>query len=267
MDDYELFKQKILKKTDLDLSLYKEKQMKRRIYSLASRNGYDNLAEYFKLIDSDDEKFEEFLNFLTINVSEFFRNVEQWDIVEKSILPSLLQKNSSIKIWSAACSTGEEPYTLLMILKRLNAPIDKIQIIASDIDDGALEKAKIGIYPLNSLKNVSPDLKTKYFKKTDDGKYAISDEIKQKIKFMKHNLLKDPFVDGCNLIVCRNVMIYFTDEAKSNIYTNFSKSLNKDGVLFVGSTEQIINPGEYNLKSLKTFFYGRVDGNYTAESI
>jgi cheR methyltransferase, SAM binding domain len=259
-DSYEQFKEKILRKTGINLTLYKEAQMKRRISSLASRNGFNDLLEYFKFIDNDKEKFNEFINFMTINVSEFFRNPEQWKIVETKLFPAFLSKNKDIKVWSAACSTGEEPYTITMILSTL-LPLNKITVYATDIDDGAMAKAKAGVYIASSLKNVPTELKNKYFKKNDDGKFEISNEIKSRVQFKKHNLLKDPYIDKCDLIVCRNVMIYFTDDAKNEIYQKFSNSLKPDGVLFVGSTEQIISPQQFDLKSLKTFFYGRTNSN------
>ncbi len=259
-DSYEQFKEKILRKTGIKLTLYKEAQMKRRISSLASRNGFNDLLEYFKFIDNDKEKFNEFINFMTINVSEFFRNPEQWKIVETKLFPAFLSKNKDIKVWSAACSTGEEPYTITMILSTL-LPLNKITVYATDIDDGAMAKAKAGVYIASSLKNVPTELKNKYFKKNSDGKFEISNEIKSRVQFKKHNLLKDPYIDKCDLIVCRNVMIYFTDDAKNEIYQKFSNSLKPDGVLFVGSTEQIISPQQFDLKSLKTFFYGRTNSN------
>ncbi len=254
MSQYESFKEKILKKTGINLSLYKEKQMKRRIESLASRNGYSDLNLYYNAIDKDVELFKEFINYMTINVSEFYRNPEQWKIVENEIFPALLKKKGTIKIWSAACSTGEEPYTLTMILSQ-HLPLSKINIIATDIDKEAMAKAQTGIYSENSLKNVPSNIADKYFTKVTDKTYSISNDIKKCVSFKQHNLLKDKFVDGCDLIVCRNVLIYFTEEAKAEIYTNFSKSLNTDGILFVGSTEQIISPQKYNLKPIKTFFY------------
>ena len=255
-DLYEQFKDKVYKKTSINLSSYKETQMKRRITSLASRNGFNDLLQYFDMIDKNKDKFDEFINFLTINVSEFFRNPDQWKLVQEKLLPSLMNNNKDLKIWSAACSTGEEPYTIAMILSTL-LPLNKITVHATDIDDGAMAKAKLGIYSQASLKNVPPALKEKFFKKNNDGKFEISNEIKSRIVFKKHNLLKDPFISSCDLIVCRNVMIYFTEEAKSQIYQNFSNSLKPDGVLFVGATEQIISPQQFELKSLKTFFYGK----------
>ena len=254
MSQYESFKEKILRKTGINLSLYKEKQMKRRIESLASRNGYSDLNLYFAAIDKDVELFKEFINYMTINVSEFYRNPEQWKIVENEIFPALIKKKGNIKIWSAACSTGEEPYTITMILSQ-HLPLSKISIIATDIDKEAMAKAQTGIYSENSLKNVPSAIVSKYFSKVTDKTYSISDEIKKCVSFKQHNLLTDKFVEGCDLIVCRNVLIYFTEEAKAEIYSNFSKSLNPEGILFVGSTEQIISPQKYNLKPIKTFFY------------
>ena len=254
MSQYESFKEKILRKTGINLSLYKEKQMKRRIESLASRNGYSDLNLYFAAIDKDVELFKEIKKNMTINVSEFYRNPEQWKIVENEIFPALIKKKGNIKIWSAACSTGEEPYTITMILSQ-HLPLSKISIIATDIDKEAMAKAQTGIYSENSLKNVPSAIVSKYFSKITDKTYSISDEIKKCVSFKQHNLLKDKFVEGCDLIVCRNVLIYFTEEAKAEIYSNFSKSLNPEGILFVGSTEQIISPQKYNLKPIKTFFY------------
>lgn len=258
MPQYEAFKEKILKKTGIDLSSYKEKQMKRRIESLASRNGFNDLLLYFAALDKNQELFKEFINYMTINVSEFYRNPEQWKIVESTIFPDVIKRKGNIKIWSAACSTGEEPYTITMLLSRF-LPLNKISITATDIDKEAMEKAKRGIYSKNSVKGVPKEIVSKYFTETPDKMLKISDEIKKCVNFKQHNLLKDTYGDGYDLIVCRNVMIYFTEEAKAEIYRKFSNALAKDGILFVGSTEQIIAPQKYNLKPLKTFFYSKAE--------
>lgn len=105
------------------------------------------------------------------------------------------------------------------------------------------------------MKGLPTDLKNKYFTKLDTKRYQVSDEVKRCVKFSQHNLLKDPYPDRCDLIVCRNVMIYFTEEAKQDIYKKFNAALKKEGILFVGSTEQIIAPGNYNFSTMKSFFY------------
>lgn len=258
MSQYESFKEKILKKTGIDLSSYKEKQMKRRIESLASRNGFGDLIQYFAALDKNQELFKEFINYMTINVSEFYRNPEQWKVVETTIFPDIIKKKGNIKIWSAACSTGEEPYTITMILSQF-LPLNKINITATDIDKEAMEKAKRGIYNKNSVKGVPKDIVAKYFTETPEKMLQISDDIKKCVSFKQHNLLKDSYGDGYDLIICRNVMIYFTEDAKAEIYRKFSNALGKDGILFVGSTEQIISPQKYNLKPMKTFFYSKAD--------
>lgn len=258
MSQYESFKEKILKKTGIDLSSYKEKQMKRRIESLAGRNGFTDLNLYFAALDKNEDLFKEFINYMTINVSEFYRNPEQWKVVQTRIFPDVIKRKGKIKIWSAACSTGEEPYTLTMILSQF-LPLSKISITATDIDKEAMEKAKRGIYAKSSVKSVPKEIVSKYFTETPEKMLKISDEIKKCVSFRQHNLLKDSYGDGYDLIVCRNVMIYFTEEAKAVIYQKFSDALAKDGILFVGSTEQIISPQKFRLKPLKTFFYGKMD--------
>lgn len=253
--DYEDFKKFVLQNTGIDLNAYKERQMKRRIDSLIERNKYDGYDSYSKAIKTNKELMDQFVNYLTINVSEFYRNPALWKTLEDVILPDLIKKfGPNLKIWSAACSTGDEPYSLAMVLAK-KMPLNKIHIIATDIDDQVLEKARDGVYAASSLKGLPDEYKNKYFEKMGEKYFKISDEIKKCVEFKKANLLKDPYPSGCNLIVCRNVMIYFTEEAKDQMYYQFSESLRKDGVLFVGSTEQIIGSAQYNLKSLQAFFY------------
>ena len=133
-------------------------------------------------------------------------------------------------------------------------PINKIKIIATDIDNQVLDKARMGLYNAKSIANVPEEFKKKYFKQIGPS-YQISDEIKKQVEFKKHNLLKDTYPQGCHLIVCRNVVIYFTDEAKDDIYDKFNKSLVNGGVLFIGSTEQISNYRQFGYERLKSFFY------------
>ncbi len=251
--DYEGFKEEIFKMTKINLTLYKEKQMKRRIDALIKKNNFDTYKDYVKALKENKDLFKEFINYLTINVSEFYRNPDQWEVLEKEVFPLLLSKNKRIKIWSSACSTGDEPYTLVMVLNKL-LPLSSIKILATDIDTGALEKAQNGIYTSKSLENLPREMKDKYFTIVGDS-YKIKDEVKNCVEFKQFNLLRDPYPTGMDLIVCRNVLIYFTEEAKNDIYKKFNMSLNPQGILFVGSTEQLIMANKYNFKSLKTFFY------------
>ncbi|MBR5789666.1 MAG: protein-glutamate O-methyltransferase CheR, partial [Lachnospiraceae bacterium] len=168
--------------------------------------------------------------------------------------PNLINKfGKNLKIWSAACSTGDEPYSLVMALSR-HLPLENIKIFATDIDKQVIAKAKVGLYSAKSIDNVPADLKKKFFTEIG-GSYQISESIKQRVEFKEHNLLKDPYPTGCHLIVCRNVLIYFTEEAKEDIYRKFNDSLVTEGTLFIGSTEQIINYRELGYERSKSFFF------------
>ena len=251
---YEKFKRDILGMTKIDLNAYKEKQMKRRIDTLIAKNKATSYDEYVKLIKADKNKFEQFVNFLTINVSEFYRNPEQWKILDEKVFPGLIKKfGKNLKIWSAACSTGDEPYSLVMALSR-HLPLSQIRILATDIDQQVMEQARVGLYNEKSIAGVPKDLRDKYFTKIGNS-YQIADEIKKCVQFKSHNLLRDPYPSGCHLIVCRNVLIYFTDEAKDEIYAKFSKALVSQGVLFIGSTEQIINYKDVDFSKQASFFF------------
>ncbi len=251
--DYEGFKEEIFKITKINLTFYKEKQMKRRIDALIRKNNYDTYKDYVQALKDNKELFKEFINYLTINVSEFYRNPDQWSVLEKEIFPLLLNQKKKLTIWSAACSTGDEPYTLVMVLNKI-MPLSSIKILATDIDMGAIEKAKIGIYNAKSVENLPQEFKNKYFTIIGES-YKIKDEVKNCVEFRQHNLLREPYPTNIDLIVCRNVLIYFTEEAKTEIYKKFNMALNHQGILFVGSTEQLIMANKYNFKSLKTFFY------------
>ncbi len=256
MEGYEAFIANVYKKTGLDLSCYKERQMKRRIESLVMRNNYTSFEAYLNGLNTNSKLFEEFINYLTINVSEFYRNPPQWEVLEKEILPQLLKKKSRLKIWSSACSTGEEPYSLVMLLSRF-FDLKDINIQATDIDKGAISKARFGVYSAKSIEGLPADFISKYFDRINDS-YAVKDIIKKQVTFQNLNLLEDKYPDNCDLILCRNVMIYFTEETKSKMYQKFHQALDQDGVLFVGSTEQIILPNRYKLTPVKTFFYKKM---------
>lgn len=138
-----------------------------------------------------------------------------------------------------------------------HVPVRDISILATDLDLGVIERAKVGLYPERALKEVPAPIVKQYF--NNDGHfYQVKDEIKKTVTFKQQNLLEDRYDTGFDLIVCRNVMIYFTEEAKDQIYMNFSKSLKTGGILFVGSTEQIFNPSKYGFESEDTFFYRKI---------
>lgn len=258
LGNYEEFKKAVYQLIKLDLNAYKERQMRRRIDALIMKHGIKTYTDFIKALKADKGLLEEFVNYLTINVSEFYRNPDQWKVLEQDIFPELLQKSKrNLKIWSAACSTGDEPYSLVMCLSKF-MPLSNIKIIATDIDKQVIEKAKTGEYNEKYIKGIPAEYRTKYFERIDDKTYRIAKEIKSCVEFSQHDLLKDPYPKDCDIIICRNVMIYFTEEAKMEIYKKFNAALKNDCYLFVGSTEQIIQAQELGFKSHKSFFYRKL---------
>jgi chemotaxis protein methyltransferase CheR len=256
MAGYEEFVKKVYKLTGIDLSLYKEKQMKRRLESLISNKKFKSFDEYYNALLNDKALYDEFLDYITINVTEFFRNPNQWEILEKDLLPSIVKKG--FRVWSAACSTGEEPYSIAMLLTKF-IDLKDVTIIATDIDTRALEKAKKGIYSTEAVNKIPyPEYIRRFFRKLDDKYYQISEEIRKWVHFERHDLLKDEYPKNIDLLICRNVLIYFNDVAKDKVYRKFYESLNDDGIFFVGSTEQIILPYRYNFEPVRTFFYRKL---------
>ncbi len=252
--DYSYLKKEVLALTGIDLDSYKEKQMKRRIDTLIAKHKIEGYDKYVQGLKTDRALFEEFVNYITINVSEFYRNPDQWQLMDQTVIPELIRKfGKNLKVWSAACSTGDEPYSLVMALSR-HVPLNNIKIYATDLDKQVIAKAKVGLYMEKSVAAVPADLKKKYFTQVGTS-YKISDEIKSRVEFKEHNLLKDTYYTDCHLIVCRNVLIYFTEEAKDLVFRKYYNSLAPGGVLFIGSTEQIINYREIGFERKNSFFY------------
>lgn len=252
---YEQFKREVYKLTGIDLSLYKERQMKRRIDSLLVSKNFPDYFKFIQALRKDAKLLEDFIEYTTINVSEFFRNPDQWKYLEEEILPKF-QNKERINIWSAACSTGDEPYTIAMLmLKYFNK--FKFRITATDIDDKAILMAKAGEYHPKSIVNVPEEFRH-YFTENENGRFALSDEVKKCVTFRKHNLFTDEFLNKIDLLVCRNVLIYFTEEVKDKIFLQFYESLNKGGVLFLGNTEQMIDYKSIGYSRSASFFYEKL---------
>ena len=254
--DWVEFKRKLKSKTDIDLDLYKEPQMKRRIGNLVNRSAAKSFVEYFDTVAKDKDEFAAFIEYLTINVSEFYRTPDKFAKLETDVIPDLLKRSPKLNIWSAGCSIGAEPYSLPMIMKELT-PGKQHRILATDLDIEILAKAKKGVYMENEIKSLSPERRKKYFDALPDNKFAVKEDIKSCIEFKRHNLLKDPFEKGFDLILCRNVVIYFTEEAKDQLYTRFFEALKPGGILFVGATEAILNFRKMGYTSYQPFFYQR----------
>ncbi len=253
--DYQIFKRRILSRIGLTLDDYKQAQMERRLRYLMEQAGAANFIQYYKMIDADPALLQKFQDFVTIKVSELFRNPEQFAILEQKVIPDLLTRCSSIRVWSAGCSYGQEAYSLAISLAE-SAPNRKHSILATDIDNRALDNAKIGVFSDCDIKNLGHERKSKWF--TDQGSgVAASSQIRSMIRFQKLNLLGDPFPNGMDLIVCRNVVIYFTDDAKDKLYRRLYHSLKPGGYLFVGGTERIRDYKDIGYFAKHSLYYQR----------
>ncbi len=244
---YALFK----RKTGLDLSLYKANQLQRRIISMVAQQSCSSLDEFSSWLAKSPANTEWFLDRLAINVSELFRNPEKWMEMEKEILPNLLDKNTNLKIWSAGCSYGAEAHTLAMILDKKFA--GNHRIIGSDIDTAALNQAKSGRFSKNDIRCIPAEYKN--YLKSEGDEFVADTKLRKYLSFQKCNLLGDRFDTGFDLIMCRNVVIYFTEQAKDELYEKFFRSLKPGGILFVGSTERISRSEEIGFKTAKPFYY------------
>lgn len=253
---YPVFRRTVLDLTGIDLDQYKGTQMERRLQTIMRRAGAPDLAGYAKLLQGEPSHVKAFKDFLTINVSEFFRNPEKFDELKTLVLPRLLKGGAPIKIWSAGCSNGSEPYSVAILLDELgyrgNQPI-----LATDLDEEILKVAQAGVYQERDIKNVSPERRARYFNRAGDL-WEVKPPIRNQVKFLRQNLLSDPFDTGFDLILCRNVVIYFTDEAKDRLYRRFHQSLKPGGVLFVGGTESLLRAKELGFSTLSPFFYQAV---------
>jgi chemotaxis protein methyltransferase CheR len=256
-EEFEWFVKEVEKRFGLNLSSYKPQRVKRRTELLLRKYNVD-YREYMNMLIKDKKYLDEFMDKMTINVTEFFRNPEKWWELRDEIIPLIAKNSLRMKFWSAGCSSGEEPYSLAILVHELNLSY-KTRILATDIDIGVLKRAQEGVYEERAFVSTPKEYLEKYFEKLPDGRYRIKDSVKKIVEFKRHDLLKDPFEKNFDLIVCRNVVIYFEPEAKNELYRKFAESLKPGGFLFVGNTERIFNYKELGFEIYKPFIYRKVE--------
>ncbi len=230
-----------------DYKNYRSESIKRRIHSAMVKLNIKDFNKFTELINNDPDSFEELFLEMSINVTEFFRDEDTFVTIKNKILP-YLTSYLHIKIWCAGCSTGEEPYSLAILLSELGI-LNKCQIYATDINPYVIDEAKNGLYnedKYNSFKQSYINLNGKkdleeYFDKRQDI-YSVKKNIKDKILFFQHSLLETGIINEFQLILCRNVLIYFDSELQEKILFQFSNSLDRNGFLVLGKSEGILSP-------------------------
>jgi chemotaxis protein methyltransferase CheR len=254
--EYTQFKQAVASLVPLRLDFYKQQQMERRIRDIARRHQAPSLIDFAAMLKTDKVLLREFEQHLTINVSEFYRNPEAFDYLSKNVLPALLAARRGLRAWSAACSYGAEPYTLSMLLHEA-APMLTHHVYATDIDRAILEKAKLGrCFTREDVQHLPARLRQRYLSGAEPP-YTIAAAIQRMVRFEWHDLLQSPPPQSFDLIACRNVVIYFTDEAKARLYDNLVAALRPGGYLFIGATEVVGNAAALGLRYVAPCFYAK----------
>jgi chemotaxis protein methyltransferase CheR len=255
-DDYTDFCEGIRGLTQIDLAQYKRGQMERRIRSFAGRQGVTDLGDYLRSLRSDKGQLDEFLDRMTINVSQLWRNPEQWKMLATKVIPELAGERR-IRAWSAGSSYGAEAYTLAAVCKEV-APQAKVDIRGTDIDRRVVMRARDGEFDGEDARSAPRAALDNWFEPYGEG-WRAKRELKAITTFDVGDLLRMRApVEAFELVLCRNTVIYFTEEVRDALHGRLAESLRTGGYLMVGSTERVSNPAALGLESAHPFTYRKV---------
>jgi two-component system, chemotaxis family, CheB/CheR fusion protein len=239
-----------LKKTrGFDFTAYKRSSLVRRIEKRLQVIGASSYEEYQGYLENHPEEFGLLFNNILINVTNFFRDSEAWRFVAAEVVPRILsdaQPEGAIRVWSAGCASGEEAYTLAMILVEhlgMDQFRHRVKIYASDVDDEALTQARHATYSAQHVQDIPPELLKRYFDRIDD-RYVFNKDLRRAIIFGRHDLVQDAPIARVHLLVCRNTLMYFTRETQAKILGRFHFSLRNGGYLFMGRAELLLTHGD-----------------------
>jgi chemotaxis protein methyltransferase CheR len=253
-DDYVAFCDGLFTLCAIDLAQYKRGQMERRIRSFARRKGSADLVDYLGVLKANKDELEDFLDRMTINVSQLWRNPEQWTVIGQKILPELADGNRAVSAWSAGCSYGAEAYTLAAMCKE-HVPDARATIKGTDIDKRMVERGRRGHFSAEDARSAPPALLAKYFDQVADGIQAKR-ELVSLCSFEVGDLLRMRVPAGrLDLVLCRNTVIYFTDDVRNALHTRLAEALRPGGYLVIGSTERVQDPRAMGLTPTQPFVY------------
>ncbi len=242
MDDFASLQKTIERLLGIKCSNYKEDYIKRRLLSRMRLTNTADFEAYHRYLLANPQEHELLRNALTINVTKFFRDPEVFEVLRREILPDLARRRDSIKIWCAGCATGEEPYSIAILVHELLALRKDIgvTIYATDIDAVALQKAMAGVYDVKALENVDEKRIRKHFISHDDGTFEVRPHVKSLVRFRKHDLMSgEPVARYLDIVTCRNVTIYFTEKQKNDLTHLFYSALADGGYYVMGKTEYL----------------------------
>lgn len=264
-DLYRIYKE-VDKVTGVNPTFYRASTLKRRLHHrLFSTHSRDYQTYLFSLKENPQECFE-FLHTLTINVTEFFRDPKVFQVLREKILPEILEelsrkKRTRMRIWSIGCSQGQEPYSLAMMLDELiseqKKPIHFI-IHATDVNKWVLTRAKKGLFKKEDLRQVSPSYRDKYFIKINPHQYKIKKPLRGCVRFHYHDLIKGKDLGKFDLILCRNLFIFFEASLQERMYKKIHSCLKKDGILVLGTAETPGNRKLFRSLSSRKHIYKKI---------
>ena len=242
--DFEKYRAFIYAESGITFTPANRSILESRLKERLREKGVDTVGAYYNTILSDKEELKGFLDSITTNLTRFFRNQPHFDALEKFVIPELINtikkgnSSSPIRIWSAGCSTGEEPYTIAMLLSEILPSPWKYDILASDLSLKCLMTAKEGFYSDSKIVGIPDNYLAKYFEKVDGG-YKVRPDIQSKIKFDYHNLKNDSGQRGFDVVFCRNVIIYFDEAAQTAVMNRFWDAMATKSYLFIGHSESL----------------------------
>jgi chemotaxis protein methyltransferase CheR len=243
LDDasYALYRDLIYAESGITFTPTNRSILESRLKERLREKNVDSITTYFSTIKRDKEELKGFLDSITTNLTRFFRNQAHFDALEKHVIPELMKIKrtpGAIKIWSAGCSTGEEPYTIAMLLSEILPAAWSYEILASDLSLKCLMTAKEGFYAESRIVGIPDNYLAKYFDKVDGG-FKIHSNIQSKIRFDYHNLKNDSQLRNYDIVFCRNVIIYFDDAAQNAVINRFWDSMAPKSFLFIGHSESL----------------------------
>ena len=238
---------KIAREKGFGCASYKEKCLRRRIAVRMRARGVHTYGDYARVLDTDGTEYERLLDALTINVTKLFRNWETYEVIAQKVVPALWQREASlINVWSAGCSSGEEPYSLAALFHRHAESVgaladlaDRVRVLGSDIDARCLLDAERGGFEEGDFADTPSDLRRRYF--APEAPFTIIPEVRRLVRFERRDLLAQAPPPGLHhLIVCRNVLIYFDRETQERLFDKFYLALAPDGFLVLGKVETLL---------------------------
>lgn len=262
--DFELFRKLIYDESGITYSSTNRSILDSRIKELLRKKNLTTPQEYYNLVRRNVDEMKEMLDSVTTNLTRFFRNQPHFDSFVNYVIPAVAEfkkasgADRTIKIWSAGCSTGEEPYTIAMLMKEICPPGFDFRITASDISLKCLMAAQQGFYADNRVDGIPANYLEKYFTKVDGG-YQVKDDLKSKIRFDYHNLKNDSGARNLDVIFCRNVLIYFDEPAQLAVINHFYNSMAQKSFLYIGHSESLFGM-KTDFEFIKTqwaCFYGK----------